>query len=68
MHLRLKIEPSMVNLIKKWFLKASKKWKENLLFMIFQVDMFIVQKWLSKKIIFEIYNLIDPMEFGAINF
>jgi hypothetical protein len=69
LHLRLRIEPNVANLIEKPLLKVEKIIKLYLIFMNFGRKKFMVRNDSKKKtLVFDCYNLIDPIEQGAVIF
>jgi hypothetical protein len=59
----------MLNLIWKCGAKDPKKREDHLIFINFGVKKFTVKNTPKKKtLMFECYNLLDPMEWGAIIF
>jgi hypothetical protein len=67
--LELQFEPCMLDLIWKWCAKDLKKWKDHLIFIDFGVKKFTLKNTQKNKTLtFECYNLLDPMEWGALIF
>jgi hypothetical protein len=65
----LRFEPCMLNLIWKWITKDPEKREDHLIFINFGVMKFILKNTQKKKtLMFECYNLLAPMEWGAIIF
>jgi hypothetical protein len=59
----------MFNLILKWGEKDPKKKKNHLIFINFGVKKFTLKNTQTKKTMtFECYNLLDPIEWGAVIF
>jgi hypothetical protein len=68
-NLELKFEACMLNLIWKWGAKDPKKREDYLIFIHFGVKKFTLKNTPKKKTLtFECYNLLDPMEWGAVIF
>jgi hypothetical protein len=68
-NLELKFEACMLNLIWKWVAKDPKKIEDHLIFINFGVKRFTLKTPQKKRTLtFECYNLLDPMEWGAVIF
>jgi hypothetical protein len=68
-NLELRFEACMVNLIWKWGAKDPKKREDHLIFINFGVKKFTLKNTPKKKTLtFECYNLLGPMEWGAVIF
>jgi hypothetical protein len=68
-NLELEFEPCMLNSNWKWCAKDPKKREDHLIFINFGVKKFTLKNTQNKRtLIFECYNLLDPMEWGAVIF
>jgi hypothetical protein len=62
-NMELRFEPCVLNLIWKWCVKDPKERKDHLIFINFGVKEFTISNTQKKMtLIFECYNLLDPME------
>jgi hypothetical protein len=65
-NLKLKFEPHVLNLFFKFLAKDPKKRRYNLNIMNFEVKKFTVRNSQKKTLMFECYNLLDPMDWRAV--
>jgi hypothetical protein len=64
-NMELRFEPCVLKLIWKWGAKEQKKREDHIAFINFGVKKFTVKNTQKKTLMFERYNLLDPMEWGA---